>query len=296
MATHGLDDISATRRAFANSLRSTTSSGNHEHIIRLPASLATTERQSFVVSGFDNLKTAIEPLDEDDEKNLLAVLIEELNDLYPVNLDTDIICDRFMDGNVFEEANMDRTDLVLLGASHLSKIRKHLNKELWNITDLTKPGWRITADTVKTLMAEVTMTAASVNWESATVILQLFDNSVYMVGGQGGEKTLPKRDHAGTYHIDGQLVVADKAAVKGLLGQLMPLLKLLGNSRKLFLTPLARYWVGPCCDNDAHHVNYRTQSYLPRLGDAIHALRDNIRDGCSRGEYQTSVCCAQIAW
>jgi hypothetical protein len=74
-------------------------------------------------------------------------------------------------------------------------------------------------------------------------------------------------------------VVADKAAVKGLMGQLMPLLKLLGNSRKLFLTPLARYWVGPCCDNDAHHINYRTQSYLPRLGDAIHALRDNIRDG-----------------
>jgi hypothetical protein len=100
-----------------------------------------------------------------------------------------------------------------------------------------------------------------------------------MVGGQEGEKTLPKRDQSGTYHIDGQLVVADKAAVKGLLGLLMPLLKLLGNSRKLFLTPLARYWVGPCCDNDAHHVNYRTQSYLPRLGDAIHALRDNIRDG-----------------
>jgi hypothetical protein len=107
----------------------------------------------------------------------------------------------------------------------------------------------------------------------------LFDNSVYMVGGQGGEKTLPKRDQSGTYHIDGQLVVADKAAVKGLLGLLTPLLKLLGNSRKLFLTPLARYWVGPCCDNDAHHVNYRTQSYLPRLGDAIRALRDNIRDG-----------------
>ncbi len=186
MATHGYDDISATRRAFACSLRSTSSSGNHEHIIRLPTTLTTSERQSFVVSGFDNLKTAIEPLDEDDEKNLLAVLIEELNDLYPVNLDTDIICDRFMDSNVFEKANMDRTDLVLLGASHLSKIRKHLNEELWNIIDLTKPGWRINAETVKTMMAEVTVTAASVNWEGATVILQLFDNSVYMVGGQGG--------------------------------------------------------------------------------------------------------------
>ncbi len=128
-------------------------------------------------------------------------------------------------------------------------------------------------------MNEVTVTAASVNWDTTTVILQLFDNSIYMVGGQGGKKTLPKRDQGGTYHIDGQLVVADKEAVKGLMGQLMPLVKLLGNSRKLFLTPLARYWVGPCCPKDTHHTNYRSQGYLPRLGDAIHALRDNIWDG-----------------
>jgi hypothetical protein len=74
-------------------------------------------------------------------------------------------------------------------------------------------------------------------------------------------------------------MVADKAAVKSLMGLLMPLLKLLGNSRKLFLTPLARYWVGPCCDKETHHINYRSQGYLPRLGDALHALRDNIRDG-----------------
>jgi hypothetical protein len=52
----------------------------------------------------------------------------------------------------------------------------------------------------------------------------------------------------------------------------MPLLKLLGNSRKLFLTPLVRYWVGPCCNKEAHQTNYRSQGYLPRLGNAIHAL------------------------
>jgi hypothetical protein len=83
MASHGLDDISATRRAFASSLRASATSTKHEHIIRLPASLVNSEKVSFVVSGFDNLKSAIEPLEEEDEKNLLAVLIEELNGLYP---------------------------------------------------------------------------------------------------------------------------------------------------------------------------------------------------------------------
>ncbi len=38
---------------------------------------------------------------------------------------------------------------------------------------------------------------------SAVVVLQLFDNSVYLVGTPGGEKHLPRRDRHGAYHIDG---------------------------------------------------------------------------------------------
>jgi hypothetical protein len=91
-------------------------------------------------------------------------------------------------------------------------------------------------------------------------------------------KWLPSKDRGGTYHIDGSLVVADKAAVKDLVHQFAPVLKALGNSRKLVMTPLARYWVAPCCVDPAHTVNYRTAGFLPRLGDAIAGLRDSIRD------------------
>jgi hypothetical protein len=232
----------------------------------------------FVVSGFDNLKTAVEPLTEDDEKSILTLLLEELNSLYPVNLDTDVVCDRFIEEEVFDDRSMDRTDLVLIGASHLANISKHFDPEKWKITDLTKPGMRINKDAVDVLTAAVTDTAAAVNWNTATVVLQLFDNSVYMVSKPGGEKQLPRKDRNGTYHIDGDLTVADKLAVKNLVLQLAPLFKELGACKKIVLTPLARYWVGPCCSDSTHLTNYRTPSYLPFLGDAVHALRDNIRD------------------
>ncbi len=78
-----------------------------------------------------------------------------------------------------------------------------------------------------------------VDWNTATVILQLFDNSVYMVGGPGGEKKLPGKDRHGTYHIDGSLVVADKPTLRELVFTLSPLLKHLGAVRKLFLTRAA---------------------------------------------------------
>ncbi len=179
---------------------------------------------------------------------------------------------------MFDDNAMDRTDLVLVGESHLGRVAKNINHEQWKVADLTRPGFRINSATVTALLEKIQDLASEVNLDNATVILQPFDNSVYMTGGPGGEKRLPVKDGAGTYHIEGSLVVADKAAVKDLVQQLAPVLKALGNARKLILTPLARYWVAPCCGDPSHTVNYRTVGFLPRLGDAIASLRDSIRD------------------
>jgi hypothetical protein len=122
------------------------------------------------------------------------------------------------------------------------------------------------------------ISTAEVNWDEAVVVLQLFDNSVYMVGGQGGVKRLPVKDKCGKYHVEGTLTVADKPIVKELSNTLAPLLKMLGGSKKLVLTPMARYWVTPCCGDPEHLTNYRTPGYLPRLGEAVASLWDHIRD------------------
>jgi hypothetical protein len=55
-------------------------------------------------------------------------------------------------------------------------------------------------------------------------------------------------------------------------------LRALGNAQKIVLTPLARYWVNPCCSDPAHVTNYRTLGYLPKLGEAVYSLRDHVRD------------------
>jgi lysophospholipase L1-like esterase len=274
----GTDEISATRKAFMDSLRTSTSTLDIQQIIRLPVSQTSQEKTTFVTTGFNNLKTAVEPISEEEEKSLLVLMLDELNNLYPVNLCTDVICDRFTDEEVFDNDTKDRTDLVLIGASHLAKTVRCLNSDLWNVIDLTLPGLRINSQSVNEILEKVKEVATQIDIEKATVILQLFDNSVYMVGGPGGEKRLPGRDRLGTYHIDGSLAVADKAVIKDLVGQLTPVLKALGGSRKIILSPLARYWVAPCCGDPLHLVNYRTTGYLPKLGDAIAALRDHVRD------------------
>jgi hypothetical protein len=116
IVSHGIDNTSASRTLCASHLRTLTTSAqgtSAEHLIRLPSSLTSMEKHTFIVAGFDNLKSAVEPMSEEDKKSLLVLLIEELNDLFPVNLCTDIVCDRYLDNdnNVFLEEPTDRTDL-----------------------------------------------------------------------------------------------------------------------------------------------------------------------------------------
>jgi hypothetical protein len=101
---------------------------------------------------------------------------------------------------------------------------------------------------------------------------------VFLVGGAGGTKSLSARDSAGRYHIKGELVVADKAGIKDVMNKLVPLIQALSGARKLFLTPLSRYWIDPCCGETSHLTNYRMAGYLPKLGATMTALKEYIRD------------------
>ncbi len=113
-------------------------------------------------------------MSEEGEKYFLVLLLEELNSLYPLNLCTNNVFDRFMEEDVFDEGTMDHTDLALISASHLANIMRHINQEAWKITDLTRPGWRINAESVEVM----TCMATAVDWDTTTVVLHLSDNSV----------------------------------------------------------------------------------------------------------------------
>jgi hypothetical protein len=148
----------------------------------------------------------------------------------------------------------------------------------WQIFDLTTPGWRISELSVKQKTAEINSLGQTVELDKSTVILQLYDNSVFLLGGAGGTKSLPVRDSAGRYHINGELVVADKAGIKDLTSKLVPLIRALNGARKVFLAPLSRYWIDPCCTEPGHLTNYRTAGYLQSLGTATSVLKEFIRD------------------
>jgi hypothetical protein len=179
--TTGTDTISATRSILKDSFCTHSDGTDHRTLIRLPISQTATEKCTFESMGFGNLRQAIEPISEDFERYMLGTLIDELNALYPLNLATDFICDRFLEDEVFDDA-MNRTALVLVGASHLRNLARFLDSPELQVFDLTTPGWKITDSNVKEKTAEIVNLSKEIDLENATVILQLYDNSVFMVG------------------------------------------------------------------------------------------------------------------
>jgi hypothetical protein len=184
----------------------------------------------------------------------------------------------FLDEEVFDNDPVTKKQLLLIGSSHLRRITEHLDTEKWDLHDLCSGGFIVSDYSVAELTAKVDTLKKSEVLKDCTAIIQLYDNSVYQVGGPGGTRHLPVPDSRGHYHIDGPLLVADKAGIRDLTSQLTSLIKTLTGIRKIFLTPLARYWLKPCCSDEVHHVNFHASGYLPALGSNIFRLRDYIRD------------------
>jgi hypothetical protein len=210
-----------------------------------------------------------------------------------VDLATDFICDRYMVSDVFDETMMDHTALILIGASHLRSIGRFFSQEDWRVIDLATPGWRISENSVKIKVEEIKNLAEDFDVKTSVCILQLYDNSIYLVGGPGGVRHLPARDPAGKYHVDGPLLVADKPGVKDLTAKLMPLIKELGESKKVFLTPLASYWLAPCCDKPDHLVNCRERGTYPSSTAPSQHCATASETPCLPGESRTTGFSAQ---
>jgi hypothetical protein len=272
-------DIAATRALWASQIRNSNTCNDCTHTIRLPVSLHKLELGTFTSGGFSNL-TAVALLSEENDHELVLSLIGDLNDLFTTELCMEPIVDRFLDEEVFEAKSENKKQLLLVGSSHLHLITEHPDTGKWEIFDLSSGGFRISDHSVAELTTKVDTLRSNETLKDCTAIVQLYDNSVYLVGGPGGTRHLPVADTYGRYHVDGPLLLADKAGIRDLTSQLTPLVKALAGIRKIFLTPLAKYWLKPCCEEDSHHVNFKASGYLSALGSNIFHPR-GLYSGCA---------------
>jgi hypothetical protein len=114
----------------------------------------------------------------------------------------------------------------------------------------------------------------TVQLDNCTVILQLYYNTVYQTGCA---RYLPKADQYEKFHVTG-CRLRTRMTLSRRQASLPPIIKVLGHSRKIFLTLLTRHYHKPCCEGQDHNKNYTLSSCLPALSASVFRLRDHIRD------------------
>ena len=79
------------------------------------------------------------------------------------------------------------------------------------------------------------------------------------------------------YHIEGELVVADKEAQFTLYKALKPALTAAGSGPILVVTPIPRYVKKSCCSNSTHVTNRTKVDFYADLSQSLTEVRNNWR-------------------
>jgi hypothetical protein len=119
--------------------------------------------------------------------------------------------------------------------------------------------WRAINSTV-TKMVSIVEEAVAVHNPTA-LVMHLLDNSVFNALQEDGT-SIPERNLNGKYHVDGELVVADKRSQEKLLKLCKPLFSSAAGRKLVVVIPLPRYVTAPCCQDEEQMPNRKKRSFL----------------------------------
>ncbi len=92
-SAHYISEWLRTKKSYSGS-DSNSATDTHPHPLKLPNSLHSLEKGTYVSPGWEDLATCLPALQEEEEKKLLGVLIEELNEKFALQLDLEPSTDR----------------------------------------------------------------------------------------------------------------------------------------------------------------------------------------------------------
>jgi hypothetical protein len=167
---------------------------------------------------------------------------------------------------------------VIVGASHGMRIASALEEMGASIVDISVPGWRVSADSVEALKAELSSVLSEDFNGETYIVYQLFDNSMYWQCDVDGTRSLPAKGDDNQYHIQGRLVYVERACFKELFMLALPLLRAGLNHTKVILSPLMRYVTSSCCANAGHMTNRREKSFAAAMGLALGEVKEWLQD------------------
>ena len=144
--------------------------------------------------------------------------------------------------------------------------------------DLSVGGWKISDKSVDELASDIENSLEDEDPANTTVILHLFDNSIYR-GRVDGNFTEPEKTN-GKFHLRGELTIVDGAAIKTLFETVMPIIRAARGASLLLIGPLPRYVVDKCCNSTTHITNFDQEDNISNIRDMVKEVGKQLRNLC----------------
>jgi hypothetical protein len=145
-----------------------------------------------------------------------------------------------------------------------------------DVLKITKGGWRPSKKGVD----EMVKMMAGKDLEGRTVILYGMDNGVYFEEDEEGDRSQPKPDVKGVYHVKGRVELATEKQARGLMANCDLILDRVKDNRKLLVSPGVRYYREPCCETETHCANMSEGGYWRGMSEDLSRIKEAMGETC----------------
>jgi hypothetical protein len=214
-------------------------------------------------------------LDATGTKELLCALLETLKNDFACSTNfEDLVLEEPVQGGGTEMKNSEHHTVVIIGASHCSRLCRELRMRNVTVIDLSVPGWTPTDGNVAKVIDEISTLG---NLDKCIAIIDVLSNVTYRYEQYDGSLALPCKVD-GTYHMNGKVQVCGKESI---LNTLLKTKEIFTSfpGQKIVLSPIPRYLFTPCCDQPGHCTDTGEKVHIQHLLEGTLGLRRHMQDG-----------------
>jgi lysophospholipase L1-like esterase len=272
--THSLPDTIShyNKNLYRKTCDTPNTYGTHRIPYSLPHSLHSLDKGSFTSPGWEDVATRLPTLQKEEEGLILGKMLEELNSKFALQLDLKPSTDRSGQEASDPHDPNDMLNVVFAGGSHSSRILDTIQDESVRILDSTVPGFRLTERATAEMAADIAEVCAELPDNNTIVVCQLFDNSIYYGAREEGDRLLPKKGLDRRYHVEGDLLIANKTAFRELFSLATQIIRSADGKLVILMIPLPRYLFEKCCSDPSHITNKDSAGYEQIMREALTAI------------------------
>jgi uncharacterized membrane protein YgcG len=119
----------------------------------------------------------------------------------------------------------------------------------------------------------------------AAIVLQFLDNSVFEALTVEGSR-IPPRKCDGKYHLDGDIAVAEKGTVVGMLRICRPIFNATAGIKTVMVGALPRYISAGCCQDPDHMANRVATGFFGNMKKDLVALNRTVKEFLHHDGYE----------